>query len=113
MDPAISRDTTRNTTSGYGFGYLSVAPSVELMSSPHSVEPTPPTVYADLETPAQMHADCLRVGDNLRLERAARRAVVPAPSLHFEDYPREVRKRDLTVTEAAARLAAALHLHLD
>ena len=70
------------------------------------------TSYADLESPAQMHADCLVVGDNLRLERAARAAVRPAPSLRFEDYPRELPKRDLTVSDAAARLAGALHLHL-
>ena len=72
-----------------------------------------PTSYDDLETPAQMHADCVEVGRNLRLERAARAVVRPAPSLHFEDYPREVRKREIPVSEAAARLASALHLHLD
>ena len=78
-----------------------------------SIERSPRTSYADLETPAQMHADCLVVGDNLKLERAARAAVRPAPSIHFEDFPREVRKRDITVSDAAARLAGALHLHLD
>jgi hypothetical protein len=78
-----------------------------------STEPTPRTSYDDLETPAQMHADCLQVGRNLRLERAARAVVEPAPSLHFEDYPPEVRKREIPVSEAAARLASALHLHLD
>ena len=78
-----------------------------------SIERSPRTSYADLETPARMYADCLVVGDNLRLERAARAAVRPAPSIHFEDFPREVRKRDITVSDAAARLAGALHLHLD
>jgi hypothetical protein len=76
-------------------------------------EGTPRSSYDDLETPAQMHADCLRVGDNLRLERALRNAARPAPSIRYEDYPREVRKRDITVSDAAARIAGALHLHLD
>ena len=71
------------------------------------------TSYDDLETPAQMRADCLQVGRHLRLERAARAAVEPAPSLLYADYPREVHKRDIAVSDAAARLAAALHLHLD
>ena len=83
------------------------------MSSERSTGPGPSSAYDDLESPAQMHADCLQVGRNLRLERAARAAVEPAPSLLFEDYPREVRKRDITVSAAAARLASALHLHLD
>ena len=45
-----------------------------------------------------MRADCRATGRNLhlpRLERAARAAVEPAPSIHFEDFPREVPKRDI------------------
>jgi hypothetical protein len=70
--------------------------------------------YDDFATPQQMHADCVVAGENLRLERAARRAVEGTPpSLHYDDYPREVRKRPITIDEATARLANALHLHLD
>ncbi len=35
------------------------------------------------------------------------------PSIRFEDYPAEVGKREIRVTDAAARIANALHLHLD
>jgi hypothetical protein len=73
--------------------------------------------YGDFSTPQQMHADCEATGRNLHLphlERAARAAVAGrTPSLHFEDFPREVTKREIKVSEAAARLANALHLHLD
>ena len=78
-----------------------------------SREPSPQPSYADLESPAQMHADCVVGGANLRLERAARAAVRPAPSIAYDDFPREVPKRDIAVSDAAARLAGALHLHLD
>ena len=37
----------------------------------------------------------------------------PAPSLRYEDLPRERPKREIEVSEAAARLANALHLHVD
>ena len=79
--------------------------------------PTPASdsTYDDLAA-AETHADCRAVGHNLRLpalQRAAERALEPAPSLHYADYPREVGKREIEVSEAAARLAAALHLHLD
>ena len=37
----------------------------------------------------------------------------PAPSIRFEDYPREVKKPSIEVSDAAAKLAAAMHLHLD
>ena len=40
-------------------------------------------------------------------------AVRPAPSIRFEDYPREVAKPTIGVSEAAARLAAAIHPYLD
>ena len=60
-----------------------------------------------------MRADCLVVESNLRLERAAQRAVEPAPSILFEDFPREITKREIEYSDAAARLANALHLHLD
>ena len=65
-----------------------------------------------------MAADGREAGRNLRclqgrLERAAQAAVAPAPSLRFEDYPAEVGKREIRVSDAAARMANALHLHLD
>lgn len=64
--------------------------------------------------PAEMRADCAEVGRNLRLERALRKAVAePSPSLRFEDFPRDLPKREVTINEATARLANALHLHLD
>ena len=75
--------------------------------------PAPRLAYDDASSPAEMSADCREVQHLLRLERAARAAVRPAPSIHFEDYPREVGKRDIEISEAAARLADALHLHLD
>ena len=67
--------------------------------------------HTELGSPAQMHADC-RAAER-RLDRAAARVAAAPPSLHFDDYPREVRKPAITVDAAAARLAGALHLHLD
>ena len=79
--------------------------------------------YDDASTPQEMSADCraagknLRleraVGENLRLQKAAKAAVQPAPSIHFEDYPREVTKREIRISDAATRIANALQLHLD
>lgn len=70
-------------------------------------------VHDELASPAEMAADCRQVGHHLRLERAVRAAVAPAPSIRFEDYPAEVGKREIRISDAAARLAGALHLHLD
>jgi hypothetical protein len=69
------------------------------------------TPFEEFASPADLRADCQAV--NARLAAAARRAVAPAPSIRFEDYPREVAKRDIEISEAAQRLANALHLHLD
>ena len=71
------------------------------------------TAYDDLGTPTQMQADCRAAGANLHLERAAAKVARPAPSIHFDEFPREVPTRDIRVTEAAQRLANALELHLD
>ena len=60
-----------------------------------------------------MYADARATRDRLRLERVARRAVGPAPGLTYDDFPREVPKREIRVDEAAQRIANALHLHLD
>jgi hypothetical protein len=67
--------------------------------------------YEELSTPSEMRADCEAV--NRRLEQAAVQATRPAPSIHFDEFPREVPKRDIEISEAAQRLANALHLHLD
>ncbi len=76
--------------------------------------------YDDASSAAEMSLDCHAVEEALHLperrsaaERAARAAVKPAPSILFEDYPREIKKPTIEVSEAAARLAAALELHLD
>ncbi len=71
------------------------------------------TAYDDLASATDMQADARAVDRNLRLERAARALTRPAPSIHFDDYPREVPKRDITISAAAQRLANALQLHLD
>ena len=61
-----------------------------------------------------MSADCRAAGDQpAPRARGPRRPSPAPPSLDYDDYPREVAKRDIAVSEAAARLANALHLHLD
>jgi hypothetical protein len=59
--------------------------------------------YDDASSPDQMALDCA----------AVRAALRPAPSIRYEDYPREVTKPRIEIPAAAARLAAALHLQLD
>ncbi len=78
-----------------------------------TAKPSARLAYDDASTPEEMRADCRAAGTNLRLERAAAAAVEPAPSLHFADYPRDVSKREIRISDAAARIANALHLHLD
>ena len=117
MDPAISRDpeeavgTGRKTTHRYGSGYALVANTVI-----HMTPDQPRLAYDDMATPAEMHADCEEVGRHLGLERslarAAQAATEPPPSIHFEDFPREVPKPEIRVSEAAQRIANALELHL-
>jgi hypothetical protein len=77
-------------------------------------EPSPGrTSYDEIDTPAAMRADAVAAGRALKLDRVAAAAAAGAPSLEYDDYPRDVEKREITVDEAAARIANALHLHLD
>ena len=76
-------------------------------------ETTGRLAHADLPWLAEMRADCEAAGRNLHLDRVARAASRPAPSILFEDYPTELPKREIRISEAAQQLANALHLHLD
>jgi hypothetical protein len=69
------------------------------------------TPYEELATPAQLRADCEAA--TRALEGAARQALRPAPSIHYDEFPREVHKSEIRISEAAQRLANTLHLHLD
>ena len=66
--------------------------------------------YDDQDTTSQMHLDCAACADQLGPIAAA--ALRQAPSIAYDDFPREIRKPEITVTEAAAHLASRLHLHL-
>jgi hypothetical protein len=76
--------------------------------------------YDEAATAPQMSADCRAVEENLHLpaprtraERTARAAGRPAPSIRYEDYPREVAKPTIEISDAASRLAAAIHPYMD
>ena len=71
------------------------------------------TTYDEIDSPAVMRQDAAATGRALRLDRIARAAVAGPPSLEYDDFPREVAKREIPVAGAAARIANALHLHLD
>ena len=62
------------------------------------------TAYDEIDSLSEMRVDAAVVARALRLG---------PPSLEYDDFPREVPKREIAVDEAAARLANALHLHLD
>jgi hypothetical protein len=79
----------------------------------------PRLAYDDLGSPAEMSADCLATGGRLGLrtetplERAARLALRPAPSIHFDEFVAPRVKPEIEISEAATRIANALQLHLD
>ncbi|MBE7323307.1 hypothetical protein IEQ44_01395 [Nocardioides sp. Y6] len=75
--------------------------------------PSSHLTHDELPTTHEMAADCREVVSSLRLDRAVRAAVRQAPSIHFEDYPRDVVKQEIKVSAAATRIANSLHLHLD
>ena len=59
--------------------------------------------YDDQDTTVKMHTDCT----------AAASALGPVPSIEYADFPREIRKPEITVSDAAAYLASRIQLSLD
>jgi hypothetical protein len=102
----------------FGWEYPSVAVTVDGMGGTR-------TSYDEFDTPAMLRADAAAAGRALRRQRVdsvdgvTRVTEVPvvtvagAPSLAYDAFPREVSKREITVDEAAARIADALGLGLD
>jgi len=64
------------------------------------------TAYHDLDSPETMHTDAAAATRNLPAPQAA-------PDYFVVDYHRDLPKREIRISEAAQRLANALHLHLD
>lgn len=72
--------------------------------------------YADQDSADQMHDDCTACARSISLPRQLidnRALTMPAHSLRFDQFSREVRKPEIEVSDAAAHLASRLHLHLD
>ena len=72
--------------------------------------------YDDADTAGQMHDDCAACGSHIvlprqRIDEAA--LAEGAPSLAYDEFPHQVEKTQIEVTEAAAHLASRLHLYLD
>ena len=66
------------------------------------------SAWFELDSPETMHADAAVV--DARLPR-----VTPATAYTdlYAGYPTDLPKREIEITEAAQRIANALHLHLD
>ena len=70
--------------------------------------------YDDQDPTAQMHVDCTACAAQMGLSRHRISAEdLAVPSIEYDAFPREIRKPEITVSEAAAHLASRLHLHLD
>lgn len=65
------------------------------------------TLYQELATPAEMSDDCVAVERNLSLQ-----SPLVSP-LGYDRYRPDAKKQPIEISEAATRLANALHLHLD
>ena len=71
--------------------------------------------YDDQDTAGQMHLDCAACAAQIGLgvPTLTTDLLEQVPSITYEAFPREIRKPEITVTDAAAHLASRLHLHLD
>jgi len=71
--------------------------------------------YDDQDTTVKMHTDCTACVSEMGVpeQRIEAEDLLGAPSIEYADFPREVLKPEITVSDAAAHLASRLHLHLD
>jgi hypothetical protein len=70
--------------------------------------------YDDQDTAVKMHTDCTACVSAMGIpEQRIAAEMLQVPSIEYADFPREIRKPEITVTDAAAHLASRLHLHLD
>ncbi len=71
--------------------------------------------YDDPDTTVKMHTDCTACASEMGIpERRIDADVLgPVPSIEYADFPREIRKPVIAVSDAAAHLASRIHLHLD
>ncbi|MCZ4500035.1 MAG: hypothetical protein JWQ74_2590 [Marmoricola sp.] len=69
--------------------------------------------YDDQDTTVKMHTDCTACASEMGVpdERVSLSSIGAAPSIQYADFPREVRKPEIKVSDAAAHLASQLHLH--
>jgi hypothetical protein len=84
-----------------------------MAASPTSSSAGSHLTHAELDAPSRLREDGEAVGRELRLDRIARAVAAGPPSITYDAFPREVAKRPIEVSDAAARIANALHLHLD
>ena len=71
--------------------------------------------YDDQDTTLKMRTDCTACASEMAMpqQRGSVDAIGTAPSIEYADFPREIRKPEITITDATAHLASRLHLHLD
>ena len=71
--------------------------------------------YDDQDTTVKMHTDCTACASEMGIpeQRVNLETIGSAPSIDYADFPREIRKPEIQVSDAAAHLASRMHLHLD
>jgi hypothetical protein len=71
--------------------------------------------YDDQDSTVQMHLDCAACAAEIRVpaQPLSPDLLADVPPIRYDARPREARKPEITISEAAAHLASRLHLHLD
>ncbi|HNM97856.1 MAG TPA: hypothetical protein PKK40_07950 [Marmoricola sp.] len=70
------------------------------------------TAYADPDSATTMHANARKAAKRVA-RLSPQRVSAAAPSIRFDNFQQDPTKPQITVSQAAVALAAALHLHLD